>query len=159
MTDKQRNLLEKYITEDNINKLNNLGFQYVSNFIKLILNTCSYSICSIDICNKIECESTEIEFIEKIINSDRKRYTKIHDEYISLYGAYTIPEYDKKIYKLRQTWYKGMSNSPTHNYITITEDCELYKGIYNTLIELKIYSIYAFMNYLKRNKFIEGENK
>ncbi len=159
MTLKQRKVLERYISEDNIKKLDNLGFNYASSFINLIFNTTykDFNSCSINILSETDYIKEEKIDVETLVNNNKDKYRAIKDEYCSLEKAYIIPEYDKKIYRLKQTWFKGMSNSPTHKYITITEDGKRHEGEYNVLIDLKIYSISSFMDYLKRNTFINKE--
>lgn len=159
ITVKQRNVLEKYLNEDRIKKLENLGFKHVSAFISLILNT-SYSDskeCSINILSERITTKSEITDIEKIVNDNRKYYHAVTDEYCSVESAYSIPNYSKNIYRLKQSWFKGMSNIPTSRYITVLEDGSIYPGDYNILMDLGIYSIPGFMNYLRNNSF-QSEN-
>lgn len=157
MTEKQEDLLIKFISKDRIELLKKLDFEYTSDFINLIMNTSSVKYfvgrtADIDIKKEIEFNEDEKKNIEEIINKNRNNYTDI-DEFCSLINIFIIPKYDKKIYVMKQTWFKGMSNSSDFNYFCITEDGEKYNGMYNVLFDLKIYTLQDFLIYLKENDF------
>lgn len=157
MTEKQEDLLIKFISKDRIELLKKLDFEYTSDFINLIMNTSSVKYfvgrtADIDIKKEIEFNEDEKKNIEEIINKNRNNYTDI-DEFCSLINIFIIPKYDKKIYVMKQTWFKGMSNSSDFNYFCITEDGKKYNGMYNVLFDLKIYTIQDFLIYLKENDF------
>lgn len=160
MTDKQRNFLLKYISKESIEKLNNSGFDNVSSFVKLILETKSNHFLlntslGIDIKHKCKINRDNVEELEKYINNNKEKYSNIIDESFVYECSYKVPQYNKIFHSFKQTWFKGMSDSLTHNYILIDNDGNSYEGAYDMLIKLQIYSLYSFMNYLRNNDFTD----
>lgn len=157
MTEKQKEFLKRYITEDRIAKLNNMNFNLATGFINLIMNTANsyHNFCLVDIKKEIKCTELESNAIEKIINDNRKYYTKTTDEYCSVIKAYVIPKYDKTIYEIYQYWHKGSFDERMENSFLVFEDGEKYRGIYNILFDMGIYFLSDFMKYLRDNSFEE----
>lgn len=160
MTDKQKTFLLKYISKESIEKLDNSGFKNISSFIKLILETksndflCSTSL-GIDIKYKCKYKSLDVKTLEKYINQNKEKYSDILDESFKYECSYKVPQYNKIFHSFKQTWFKGMSDSSTNNYILINDDRKFYESSYDMLIKLKIYSLQSFMNYLRNNNFVD----
>lgn len=159
MTEKQRSFLRNYITEDRVNKLNDIDFNFTVSFINLISNTSNsyHKFCLIDIMKRIKCTELESYTIEKMVNDNREYYTKTISEYCSVIRAYEIPKYDKRIYEMHQSWCKGSFDEVIKNNFYIFEDGEKFSGFYNILVDMEIYRVTDFMKYLRDNSFKEDK--
>jgi hypothetical protein len=144
MTEKQRIILEKYLTKDRIDKLNQMSFKTSSSLIDMILHFKSYHTVCGEMCNipfLIRTPTEEEVFvIEEMVNKNRSLYGLATDEYASLFKVKYIPRC-KELFVVKQTWFKGMSNSPTCNYANLHKDGSKVEGIYNMLFDAEIYSI------------------
>ena len=152
MTEKQRKILEDWLTEENIDKLNELGYKAVSSFIDLIIKTTGYDRFLRYKYTAVpykERKPTELEKkeIEKLVNLDREKYGLISDEYASLYNVTYFPK-GKEIFHLEQTWSKGMSNSNSSKSACIYRDGTKVVSVYNDLIDLGILTHHHLLQYL-----------
>lgn len=135
LTDKQKRVLSKYIDENRIQKLKSAGFDATSSFINMV-------ICLGNIVSIIHRKPTkeEKEQIEKYANNDTKRYKLLSDEYASLKSVCFIPTCEPW-YHVQQEWFKGMSNSPSYKTANLRINGDNFEGVYNMLVDNKIYSI------------------
>ena len=153
MTDKQRQILSKYLNECNMKKLLNMDrdieFNISKNFIDLIFHMRWYHPVAGEMCSipffEGEPDIKIKKKIESIVNEDRIKFGLLGDEY-----AYV----DQKIYfddqhawyVIKQTWVKGASDTLRTNIMPIkysdkNDACLPFEGIYNELFDMKIYSI------------------
>lgn len=149
LTEKQRNLLSKYISKDRIEKLSRMNFERTSRFIEMIVHFRSFNPVVGELCNipylKRKPTKDEKNEIELYINSNKDKFNLLEDEYVSLYEVNFLPN-GKKWFVVRQTWFKGMSESPRHRYAKISEDGNnMFEGIYNLLFDSGIYSTYGLV--------------
>lgn len=136
---KQRQILEKYINENNINILENNN--NVSNFINLIINTNNKHFL------KKGCIQDSLDFKIKY----NKNCTKVINGY-KYNHSFKIPNYHK--YDVfTEINYIGHQNVPFYKNIAIDEYGKEYEGDYNILVSMKIFSLNTFMEYLKNNNF------
>lgn len=140
ITDKQRKVLEEWLTEENIDKLDKLGFKTVSSFIDLIIKTTGFDwkfSYKYTIIPYKERKPTELERknVETLINLDRSRYGFVCDEYVSVDKVIYFPG-GKDGFILEQTWFKGMSNSPSSHTELLYQNGERVSSVYNDLVDL-----------------------
>lgn len=164
MTEKQKNLLSKYLTEENVEKLSAMSkddeFFISKNFIDLILHMRYFhGVCG-EMCKipyyKRKPTKEEEKIIEETINSDRKRYGLVSDEYARVSEVRYLDD-EHKWYVVRQEWFKGMSNSPTVREMAFkfyfdkekygANKCLPFAGIYNELFDMEIYSIDSLIRF------------
>lgn len=148
MTDKQKNIISKYLTSDRVEKLSEMDFSIISSFIDMILHFRSFhpvvgELCSIPYLKR-KPTSDEIKNIEPYVNTNKDKFNLLSNEYASVYDVNYLPN-GRKWYVIRQTWFKGMSDSPTHKNIKILESGEKFNGIYNELFDSKVYSIMSLL--------------
>lgn len=155
MTEKQKEFLKHYITKDRINKLADMHFNITIGFINLIMNTANtyHKFCLVDIKSKFKCTDLESFTVEKMINDNRKYYTKTTSEYCSVIRSYEIPGYQMKLYEMHQNWCKGSFDERISNEFLVFENGDKYRGTYNILFDMEIYFLSDFMKYLRDNSF------
>lgn len=169
MTDKQKKILEKYLDESRIEKLNNLDFSYTTNFINLIFTFKGYhpllgEVNSIPIFKtKEKPDAKFLKSLTEKVNENRKELGLITDEYASFdHIIFISPE--RKYYSFSQTWYKGESNSPSHYWVCVNSDGERFHGVFNELIDLNIYSVQQLLSYISNlyqnelDKFVNSKD-
>ena len=168
MTEKQKNILEKYLNEKNLKKLEDMNFDITSSFIDMIIQNRRFhpygEICLIP---KFEIKPSEenqeyIKEIEQIVNKNRKEFGLLEDEYARVDKVFYLNE-EHKWYSLKQTWYKGMSESQStrtvwikyyHSPVESCSTCLKFDGIYNELFDMGIYSMVNLTKF-----FFEVANK
>ena len=150
MTEKQERILEKYLTDDHIKALDDSGFEAVSAFINLIMQTTRRTAggCSVSFIPVLERRPTEQEReqIEKKLNKDRKSYGLLPDEYVSVKTVryyYGGPAW----YDAMQTWYKGEGNSLSCKIARVSVDGEALKSTYDTMYDMGIRSVHGLLKY------------
>jgi hypothetical protein len=160
MTDKQRNFLLKYISEELIkNKSDFRDFSFVTSCIGFIMKTENRGFPIFNIMvkkeNPNECLSNQIRSLKDHINANVQCYSGPNDEGYSFKYAYFIPESDRSYFVFEQSWCKGMSDSVTRHYITVNENGDeiKYNTQYEELFRLNINTLHLFFEYLKRNSF------
>lgn len=169
MTDKQRDILKKYLNENNLKKLEKMDFKFTSSFIDMIIqNRWLHPVCG-EMCSvpKFEMKPSKenqeyIKNIEQIVNENRKDFGLLEDEYAYVDKVFYFDD-EHKWYSLRQEWFKGMSESPStrtvlikyhHSPVKYCSTCSKFEGIYNELFDIDIYS----MNNLVRFFFEKANN-
>ena len=150
MTEKQERVLEQYLTDEHIKALDDAGFDATSAFINLVLQTTRHTAggCSVSCMPVLERRPTEQERekIEKKINSDRKAYGLLPDEYASVKTVryyYGVPAW----YVAMQTWYKGEGNSLSCKIARVSVDGEALKSTYDTMYDMGIRSVRGLLKY------------
>lgn len=167
MTEKQKKILEKYLNEKNLKKLEDMKFERTSSFIDMIIRNRRFHPVAGEMCiiprfeMKPRMEKQEyIEEIEEIVNKKRKEFGLLEDEYASVDTVFYLDN-EHKWYSLKQTWFKGMSESQStrtvwikyipnpHNskYQHFDGQCFIFEGIYNELFDMGIYSMNGLINF------------
>lgn len=150
MTPAQKELLKKYLNDKNIQNLNQKSFECICSLIGLIVNT-SNRIPTFE----RKPSKWEIEVLDQYFNQHpnkikhRNQYNLVSDEYVTVKIAHFLNP-QNCWFLLEQSWFKGMSNSPTHHYQLVQikdQEVQPFEGIYNILYELAIYSEVALRNY------------
>ncbi|MBN1074728.1 hypothetical protein DVV91_10275 [Clostridium botulinum] len=157
-SEKQRNLLKKYISDENIKLLEYK--KSVSSFIELILKTENRHFLNrkrlcINIeskCNIYEIDNEKIIALNKYINDNKEKYSNRIKYRFNYEYSFEIPKY-KQYHVFSQTSFVGHSNISSEYNIAIDDDCNMYIGDYNILVELGVYNLQNFMLYLKNNIF------
>lgn len=169
MTDKQRDILKKYLNEKNLKKLEEMKFKHTSTFIDMIIQNRWFhdvygEMCSIPMfeMNPNEENQDYIKEIEQIVNKKRKEFGLLEDEYASVNKIFYLDN-EHKWYSLKQSWYKGMSESPYtitvrvkyhHSPVEYCSTCSKFEGIYNELFDMGICSMVGLTKF-----FFEEANK
>lgn len=157
-SEKQRNLLKQYISNKNIDLLE--GNNSISSFIELILKTENKHFLNrkrlfIDIkskCNVYEIDIEKLKSLDKYINENKEKYSNRIKYRFNYEYSFEIPKY-KQYHVFSQTSFVGHSNISSEYNIAIDDDCNMYIGDYNILVELGVYNLQKFMLYLKNNIF------
>lgn len=164
ISEKQINILKGRLTEENIKKLESLGYNYVSSFIDLILHMKSHHCVAGEIClvpyYSIKYPSTDVtKEIEELANSDKEKYGLMKDEYASVIEIRYLD--DKHIwYVIDQQWFKGESNTPTHrsklfkynkSNVKYCSYLSEFTGIYNELFDMEIFSLHKLIDFYYNN--------
>ena len=163
MTDRQKELLSKYLDDRNMQKLLNMDkqseYNVSKNFIDLILHMRWYhQICG-EMCHVPYFTETpnkeEKEKIESIINQNKKQFGLLADEYASVEEKDFLD--DAHVwYVVKQQWYKGMSETPTTRKIRVKfipsstdycSKCIPFENIYNELFDMGIFSLVDLMDF------------
>lgn len=174
MTEKQAAIVKKYLNEKNLKKLEGMKFEITSSFIDMILQFRWYhpvcgEMCSIPFFElKPNQEKKEIiEDIEKIVNKKRKTFGLLDDEYASVSKVYYLDE-KHKWYALKQSWYKGMSETQSSRTVFIKYHpsevsgcslCSVFDGIYNELFDIGIFSTVHLVNFFFEKAKLNQNNK
>lgn len=145
MTEKQRNLLLKYLTEDRVKKMEKMDFKVASKFIEMILSFRWYHPVAGEMCNipylKRKPTKTEVDKVHATIMENRSRLGLLTDEDVWVKEVRFLPN-GKKWFWVEQTWFKGMANSPSHRSGCVSDNgYEKFDGMYNLLFDSGIYSI------------------
>lgn len=162
MTDKQRDVLKKYLNKNNLNKLEEMDFKCISSFIDMIIQNRWFhpgygEMCSVP---KFEMKPSKenqeyIKNIEQIVNENRKEFGLLEDEYAYVDRVFYFND-KHKWYLLKQEWFKGMSESPSTRSVTIKyyhspveycSTCTRFEGIYNELFDMGIYSMTGLVKF------------
>ena len=121
MTKKQEALLKKFLTEQQVEEMKGQRFRDISALINMILVTQNYSLK-----DKIEKPSGDVQNkaleLEKLINKNKSHYTSILDEHCSFTHAYLIKGTQTILYRFEQSWFKGMSATPSKRWFFVMED-------------------------------------
>lgn len=152
MTPKQLEMIKGCLDDKHIQKLSKEKFKIQNEFINFFIST-NKMINSLKLFKKIEATKEEIKDITTLVNNNKEKYTGIVDEYCSFNGVYVIPNYDLKIYRFEQVWFKGMSNTSSRKCFYVLEDGSKPVNIYNYLLDMGIDNLYSFMCYLRDNDF------
>ena len=154
MTTRQRNFLSKYLTEGTLNSLTDYK---VSDLIGFIIATCKNDILMFDIKKDVNYTSTTptVCNLREYLNTHTEQFGGPNDEAYGFDRAFTIPESGTIYYRFVQSWCKGMSNSVTHRYLIVDENCNVvnYSIKYEELAKLDIFTLPKFFEYLQRNTF------
>lgn len=161
MTDKQLKILSQSITGERIKKLDKLGFDTVSSFIDMIIHMTYYSYgtkCDAVKVFQRKPSNEEREEVEEIVNKDKNYYGLLSDEYAILDKVLYLDD-EHYWYHIKQTWFKGMSESPSHKTCNIlNEKCyendrpyfthyKKFDGVFNMLFDMKIYSMNRLIDF------------
>lgn len=126
MTDKQKAILTKYLNDSNMKKLQKMDqqtqYMVCKDFIDLILHMRWYHRVCGEMClvpyfmdrPEAKCK----EEIERIINQNRKNFGLAEDEYATVVERRYLDD-DHAWYVAKQTWFKGMSETPTSHAIMV----------------------------------------
>ena len=166
MTDKQRELLEKYLCKDNMQKLSSMSekeeYNISKSFIDLILHMRWYHPSCEEMCSVpyYECEPStdEKRIIEELLNRYREEYGLMNDEYAYIKKVCYLDE-NHKWYMIQQDWFKGMSDTPSSKVIFVKYNKEIFgsnriikfSNIYNELFDMKIYSMEQLVKFYFNN--------
>lgn len=169
MTDKQKELLKKYLCEENMQKLLNMNkkeeYDISKSFIDLILHMRWYHPVCREMCAVpyYECEpkEDEKEAIEEIINRYKCEYGLLDDEYAYIKKVCYLDE-NHKWYMIQQDWFKGMSDTPSSRVVFVKynkndvghDRITKFSNIYNELFDMGIYSIEQLITF-----YFDNSNK
>lgn len=162
MTGKQKNILTKYLNEENIKKLEKMEYEITSSFIDMILHNRWFhpvlgEMCSIPNFEKEPSKESELNIkeIERIVNEDRNKFGLLEDEYAHVDKVFYFDD-EHKWYSLKQTWFKGMSESSSirttlikhhHSPVESCSVCTKFDGVYNELFDMGVYSLNGLVNF------------
>lgn len=166
MTDKQKELLKKYLCEENMQKLLNMNkkeeYDISKSFIDLILHMRWFHPVCGEMCAvpyyKCEPDNDEKRVIEIILNKYKKEYGLLDDEYAYIKKVCYLDEIHKW-YMVQQDWFKGMSETPSSRTIFVKYNENVFgsnrivkfSNIYNELFDMGIYSIEQLMKFYFNN--------
>lgn len=166
MTDKQRELLEKYLCRENMQKLLNMDKReecdISKNFIDLIIHMRWYHPVCGEMCSVpyYECEpdSDEKRVIEIILNKYKKEYGLLEDEYAYIKKVCYLDK-THKWYMIQQDYFKGMSDTLSSKVVFVkynekvfgSERIVKFSNIYNELFDMGLYSIEQLMKFYFNN--------
>lgn len=162
MTDKQKDILKKYLNKNNLKKLEEKSFDCASSFINMIIqNRWFHPVCG-EMCSvpKFEMNPKKenqkyIKDIEHIVNENRKEFGLLEDEYAYVDKVFYLDE-KHKWYLIKQEWFKGMSESPSTKTILVKyypspveycSTCSKFEGIYNELFDMGICSMTGLVKF------------
>lgn len=139
MTEKQLDILKKYLIKQNLDKLKRKDNRQISSLIDVIIKTSNIDMFTSKKAKDVLI-SHEIIAIERGVNVNIEKYSKIKDEEATITDVFFL--LGERYYRLEQYWFKGESNSRSYNWFFIDEDLQPFnKTVYDIMVEKDIYTM------------------